>query len=215
MEKKYFVMAINDAEGCPSGFYDTILSPAFDKNIEKQDYGYYVWYAGPKRYKGQIKIPYEHLTLISKQYYRYSVRRGSKYFYVIDKRFKECLEFLRHSFIQIIPISYVNKAGKMWSNEDFFVAVPQKFFKEQCIDKKISTRSENTDLIKFKEDWDYDLFDVKDIPSSQASLFCSEKAKNIFESNSVKCIKYIDINDINPPDSHEPTFRPVMFYDPV
>ena len=92
---------------------------------------------------------------------------------------------------------------------------------KNCLDLTKSRHSSRTkielEIIHFKEDWDFDVFAIQDISSSQASLFCSGEAKKIFEDSGIRCVKYIPLSDINAsmlPHMNE-LYRPVGFYDPV
>ena len=52
MSKKYYIMALNEESGCPTGFYYSVLAKDFEG--VHGDYGYNPWYAGPKRYGGAL-----------------------------------------------------------------------------------------------------------------------------------------------------------------
>jgi hypothetical protein len=219
MSKKYFIMAINQEAGCPAGFYQSVLAKDFEGI--NGDYGYHPWYAGPKRYGGTLPPLPEKLVLMEKKEYQYDIRKGAEYFYVLSSKFKECLAEIKHNFSDIKHVDCVDSKGKSRNNRVVFAAIPRKFKAENCLDlsrsKLISPRGIEYDSLHFREDWDFDLFDILNISSSQASLICSEKAKEIFENHDIRCVKYIPLSDINAsmlPHMNE-LYRPVEFYDPV
>jgi hypothetical protein len=83
--------------------------------------------------------------------------------------------------------------------------------------KPISPRGIEYESLHFKDDLDFDIFDIVNISSSQARLIGSEKAKEIFEDHGIRCVKYIPISDINASmQCHmNELYKPIGFYDPV
>ena len=219
MRKKYYIMALNEESDCPTGFYYSVLAKDFEG--VKGDYGYNPWYAGPKRYGGTLSPLPDKLILMEGKNYRYDVRKGAEYFYVISDKFEKCLPKIKHSFTEVKSIDCVDSEGFPRTDRFVFAAIPKKFKAETCLDpfksKLISPRGIEYDSLHFKEDWDFDLFDILNISSSQASLICSEEAKKVFEDHGIRCVKYIPLSDINAsmlPHMHE-LYRPIGFYDPV
>ena len=219
MSKKYYIMALNEESDCPVGFYYSVLAKNFEE--VRGDYGYNPWYAGPKRYGGVLPPLPEQLILMEKKNYRYDIRKGADYFYVLSDKFEECLSRIKHNFSEVKAVDCVNAEGDLRLDRVVFVAVPRKFKAETCLDlsrsKLISPRGIEYDSLHFKEDWDFDLFDILNISSSQASLICSEDAKKVFEDHGIRCVKYIPLSDINAsmlPHMHE-LYRSIGFYDPV
>jgi len=49
--------------------------------------------------------------------------------------------------------------------------------------------------VRFKDDWNSDLFSVLYVSPYQDSLVCSEKAKNAFEKANIRGIKYIPADE--------------------
>ncbi|MBK0115776.1 MULTISPECIES: hypothetical protein [unclassified Delftia] len=219
MNKEYYIMAINEEFGCPAGFYHSVLAKDFEE--VKADYGYNPWYAGPKRYGGTLPSLPEKLILMEKNEYNYDVRKGADYFYVISAGFARCLPEIKHNFSEIKRVDCVDSKGIARNTRDVFIAIPKKFKAENCLDisksKQISPRGVEYESLHFKEELDFDIFDIVNISSSQASLICSEKAKKIFEDHGIRCVKYIPISDINASmQSHmSELYKPVGFYDPV
>ena len=219
MSKKYYIMALNEDSDCPTGFYYSVLAKDFEE-IEG-DYGRNPWYAGPKRYGGTLPSLPDELILMEENNYRYDVRKGSSYFYIISDKFEKCLSKIKLNFTEVKSVDCVDGKGNPRTDRFVFAAIPKKFKVEICLDpsrsKLISPRGIEYDSLHFKEEWDFDLFDILGISSSQASLICSEEAKKIFEDHGIRCIKYIPLSDINAsmlPHVNE-LYRPVGFYDPV
>ena len=98
MSKKYYIMALNEDSDCPTGFYYSVLAKDFEE-IEG-DYGRNPWYAGPKRYGGTLPSLPDELILMEENNYRYDVRKGSSYFYIISDKFEKCLSKIKHNFTE-------------------------------------------------------------------------------------------------------------------
>lgn len=221
MATRHYIMALADAPGCPAGFYHSILlSRGTDVD---GDYGMQPWYAGPRRYAGQIgPLPEDGLVLVEKRTYAFDVRAGSPFFYVLSPRFAACLASIKHSFVQLQEVPCVDEAGALRPDRRVLIAVPRKFLQKDCLDPERSRHSARTSLelesIHVRTGFDHDLFDVRDIASSQASLICSEKARQVFEQQGVHGVLYIALSDINHPGEGlqpESLYRPVGLYDPV
>ena len=219
MSKKYYIMTLNEESDCPAGFYYSVLAKNFEE--VKGEYGYNPWYAGPKRYGGALPPLPDELILMEKNNYGYDVRKGSRYFYIISDKFKKCLSEMKHSFAEVRAVDCIDSEGVQRAARRVFVAIPKKIRAEICLDpsksKLISPKGIEYDSLHFKEGWDFDLFDILGISSSQASLICSEEAKKVFEDHGIRCVKYIPLSDINAsmlPHMNE-LYRPIGFYDPV
>lgn len=215
----YYIMAIDTQAGCPAGFYQSVLTTTAVG--AEGDYGGLPWYAGPKRYGGRIAPLPEDLLLIEKHAYAYDVRAGSPFFYVVSDAFRECLARLKHNFSEIKPVTCMDAKGIRRNERRVSIAVPGKFLQKDCLDLGASRHSGRTSIeleaIHVRQDWDYDLFDIRDVSTSQASLICSDKARQVFEQASVRCVRYIGLADINAslyPQSGG-LYRPVGMYDPV
>lgn len=219
MATRYYIMAIDAQAGCPAGFYQSVLTTTAVG--ADGDYGYLPWYAGPKRYGGRLGPLPEDLLLIEKHEYAYDVRAGSAFFYVVSDAFRDCVASLKHNFSEIKPVACTDAKGNRRAQRQVAIAVPRKFLQKDCLDLAASKHSSRTSIelesIHIREDWDYDLFDIRDLSLSQASLICSEKAKQALEQASIRCVRYIELADINAsldPQSGE-LYRPVGMYDPV
>jgi hypothetical protein len=155
-----------------------------------ENFGNYEWYAGPKRWKYQIKDIHDQMILVVKREYISDVRQGSRYFYVISEKFLTAISELKHNFKQILKLDCVDESGKKMSS-NLFAAIPRKFFESECL---IVDKVNNS--INIKLDFNFDLFDVKNISSTTASLICSEKAKTCFINSGIDGIEYVPLEEI-------------------
>ena len=74
MSKRYYIMALNEESGCPTGFYYSVLAKDFEG--VHGDYGYNPWYAGPKRYGGALPPLPDQLILMEKEIIAMMSERG-------------------------------------------------------------------------------------------------------------------------------------------
>jgi hypothetical protein len=183
----YALMQSEDRKG--SEDFSAFMIPEFSvKAIE--NFGHYEWYAGPKRWRYQIKDIQDQMVLVVNREYTSDVRQGSDYFYIISKKFLTTISELKHNFKQILKLNCIDKSGKKMPG-DLYAAVPRKFFESECL---IVNKIDNS--IDIKPNFDFDLFDVKDISLSTASLICSEKAKECFINSGIDGVEYIPLEQI-------------------
>ncbi len=218
MENRYFIMAMDERPGCPTGFYQSIL--ATSDCGPHDEYGLLPWYAGPRRYGGQIAaLPEEGLVLIEKRDYRYDVRAGSPFFYVLSRKFSDCLGRIRHSFFQVKEVECVDADGRPRPDRQVAIAVPRKFLQRDCLEPGpgASGAAAGLEGMQVRSGFGYDLFDARDIPVGHASLICSEKARQVFEEAGVHGVRYIALPDANAAGALDmgELYRPIGLYDPV
>jgi len=226
MERNFFILAIDESKGYPSGFYNAVLTrapyPSKKGPIKEGDYGYHQWYAGPDNFWDELDHLPDDIVLIEKGDYKHNVREGARRFFIISDIFLKAIDGLNHKFKEIKPVVVCNKRGKIKKERNLYVAVPWVVRQSDCLDLAKSTmKIANNSLLErlcFESSWDYDLFSVLDIDSEQATLICSEKAKTAIEIAEVKGIKFIPAEKMIPESyilKHEDDlFHPVK-YEPV
>ena len=126
--------------------------------------------------------------------YKFDVRSGSKYFYIINNRFRYAVSHLKTSFKQILPIERVVLKNKILENREFYAAIPRKFFESECL-------LEGNGSLAIKPEFDYDLFDIKDVPIHVATLICSEKCKSVLVDSGISSLNFIPVDEIKYPQS--------------
>ncbi|MCL2308748.1 MAG: hypothetical protein FWC42_00530 [Proteobacteria bacterium] len=188
MKKNFYTLMQSENRKDNADFF-AIMVPEFSPDaLEK--HGRYEWYAGPKRWKYQIGDIQGQLILVVKEKYISDVRQGSPYFYVISKKFLTAISGIKHNFKQILKLDCVDGSGKEIPG-DLFAAIPRKFFEPECL-----TVDKRDHSIEIKPGFDFDLFDVKDIPSSAASLICSEMGKTRFVDAGIRGVEFVPLEQI-------------------
>ena len=192
MTNRHYILTLNKNVNPDIGYYDVELIPlSSDAN---EDFGRYVWYAGPKRWNQQIPDITSPLKLLEQKDYKFDVRSGSKYFYIINNRFRYAVSHLKTSFKQILPIERVVLKNKILENREFYAAIPRKFFESECL-------LEGNGSLAIKPEFDYDLFDIKDVPIHVATLICSEKCKSVLVDSGISSLNFIPVDEIKYPQS--------------
>jgi len=107
---------------------------------------------------------------------------------------------LNHHFKEIKPVKTYDKRGKIIEDRKLHIAVPFVVKKQDCLDMKKSVWANDkgifTEKVRFKDEWDSDLFSVLYVSPYQDSLVCSEKAKSTFEKANIRGIKYIPAEEM-------------------
>ncbi|WP_157889402.1 Imm43 family immunity protein [Chromobacterium subtsugae] len=199
--KKFYIMAMKEEPGCPSGFFYAYLLSEFNSNSYKSGYGKLPWYAGPKKFGGGLPPFPDNLSLIvENSTYEYDIRRGSPYFYVLSERVVNILASFKTSFSEIAPVSYLDNSGKLIPGKRYFVGKTKRISKKNIIDmnrsKVAGEFGEMFESIRFKSDLDLDLFDVFDVSPNQFSLIVSEELKNEMEKQEIKGINFLDVENV-------------------
>jgi len=205
MNQTYFIMAVDESEEFSTGFYDAVLTRKDPKQVDGRpiqlgEYGYHQWYAGPEKYATNLDPLPDDLVLVEKQSYKYNVRQGSAHFFVISELFLKAIEGLNHHFKEIKSVMTYNKQGKIIQDRNLHIAVPFVVKKQVCLVLEQMPSEENKEIlietVRFKDDWNSNLFSVVYISPRQDTLMCSEKAKNALEKANVSGIKYIPAQDV-------------------
>lgn len=196
MKEDHYILTLNK-DLVDVGFYYAALLPMSASPSE--DYGSYAWYAGPDRWEQQIPEINVPLKLSMKKNYSYDVRGGSWYFYVISDKFLSAISDLKTSFKQIIPIECVEVNKRKLSGEKLYAAVPRKFFEKEVL-------VSGGGILKIDPNFDYDLFDVKDVDIHIATLICTEKARAALIAAGISTISFIPISQVKYPN-------PIKSYD--
>jgi|GEM_PF-1081342 len=193
-------MAVDESKEFSAEFYDSVLTRSDPKQVEGRpiiegEYGYHQWYAGPKRYGYNLEPLPDDIVLVEKRTYKYNVRKGSEHFFVVSDQFLKVIDGLNHHFKEIKPVTTYNKRGKITEDRNLHIAVPFVIKKQDCLalekSEDVNNKGVFIERVRFKDNWDSDLFSVLYISPRQDSLVCSEKAKNAFEKAYIREIKYI------------------------
>jgi len=200
MSKPFFIMAIDESKEFSAEFYDSVLTRIDPKQVKGRpiiegEYGYHQWYAGPKRYGYNLDPLPDDIVLVEKRAYKYNVRKGSEHFFVVSDQFLKVIDGLNHHFKEIKPVKTYDKRGEIIEDRNLHIAVPFVVKKQDCLalekSEDVNDKGNLIEKVRFKDDWDSDLFSILYISPRQDSLMCSEKAKNAFENANIKGIKYV------------------------
>lgn len=197
MTNRHYILTLNRDVNSYVGYYYAELLPVSSES--NKNLGTYSWYAGPKRWTQQIPDIAARLQLIEKEFYSYDVRSGSKYFYVISERFRAAVSSLKTSFKQVVPIDCIVAKNEVLKDQKLYAAIPRKFFESECI-------VANTGFLTIKPNFDYDLFDVKDVPIHVATLICTERCKSALIDAGISGLDFIPTDEVEYP-------RPLKSYE--
>lgn len=192
-------------EGCPSGFHNSFLVPAFVKDVGKTEFGLHPWYAGPNRIDQPIRPFPPGLTLITKDpSYLFDIKSGSRYFYIGSDKFVDCLNGLRTNILQIEEVAYVDYSGSVIPDRRRFAIRTRKVPKEVALDLRESVFSQDSprrfEKISISASINLDLFDIAGLGPNQVSLVCSERAKTVFDGVGIKGVDFVEIDRIGRAD---------------
>ncbi|STQ89882.1 hypothetical protein EV682_1144 [Iodobacter fluviatilis] len=217
---KYFVMAAKEETGCPSGFYYVYLLNTFDaKTYKTGGYGKLPWYTGPKRYGTPIPpFPSDLFLVTENTKYEYDIRSGSSYFYVLSEKFASIISEYKTNFIQISPVKYIDKNGDGVLGKSYFVGRTKPLKKEEVFDlhasKFVNESNYDFELLKIKNEFNFDLFDTRYTAPIQFSLIISEKMKAHLEREGIKGVDFLDL-DLLKLNKDQSTSNEKPTYDPI
>lgn len=217
--KKYYIMAMKEDAGCPSGFFYAYLVNGFQNGNYKENYSKLPWYAGPKKFGGTLPPFPSDLSLIAEdQSYAYDIRRGSAHFYIISDKLAATLPSFKTSLVELAPVSHLNRSGEIIQGKKYYATKTRRISKKEIVDYKASKVvgefGEMFKTIKFKDNINLDLFDMFDTSPNQFSLIVSENLKFAMENDGIKDVTFIDIETIKL-NSQEDIERGSMKYNPV
>jgi len=205
MNREYFIMAVDESKGFATGFYDAVLTRKDPKLVDGRpiqlgEYGYHQWYAGPEKYATNIDPLPDDIVLVEREEYKYNVRQGSAHFFVISELFLKTIKGLNHHFKEIKSVTTYNKQGKIIKDRNLHIAVPLVVKKQDCLVLEQTSSAKDkgilTEKVRFKNDWNSDLFSVVYISPRQDTLMCSQKAKNALETANVQGIRYVPAEQV-------------------
>ncbi|WP_156183715.1 imm11 family protein [Chromobacterium sp. LK1] len=216
---KYFIMAMKEEAGCPSGFFYAYLVNDFQNGSYKENYGKLPWYAGPKKFGGTLPpFPRDLSLVVEDQSYAYDIRRGSVHFYIISDKLATILPSFKTSLVELAPVAYLNRSGETIQGKKYYAAKTRRISKKEIVDYKASKVAgefgEMFETIKFKDNINLDLFDMFDTSPNQFSLIASEHLKSAMENEGIKGVTFIDIETVKL-NSQEDIERGSMKYTPV
>lgn len=217
--EKYFVMVMKEAQGCPSGFYYACLVPDFKGGGYKEHYGKLPWYAGPKRFGGSLSsFPSELNLIVDDENYSYDVRSGSAYFYVLSEKFRSVIALFKTNICNIVPVRYLNRYGEVIGGERYYAAATERIGMKDVVDFKTSKLGgefgDMFEVLRFKENMDYDLLDIFDAAKSQFTLIVSDRMRKAMIDNGIKGVDFLELDSVVL-NSEEDISKGLVRYSPV
>ncbi len=198
MSRFYFLIAKTEP-GCPAGDRGFILLK--DMSAESREhYGLAPWYTGPKKFGGQLQpFPKELVLMTNRPRSRYDVAQVSSFFYVLSKRVVDVISCFNTTFVDVVPVRYVNMSGVSIPGCEYFVGATKRLRLEDVCDWTRTKRGGRFGLdvlsVGFKEEVEFDLFDLYDTSGSEFSLVASERLMLAMVAAGVKGVEFCEVEN--------------------
>jgi hypothetical protein len=199
--------------GCPLGYMSVVVSNGFVEDIEKRHYGYFPWYAMPRR-RGTAPppLPKTGLCMISlNKRYNFDIRGigGIKKMYAMSGNFWEHARGLQTNFHEFVPASFLYKDGSVLANQRYIITRPDRLSLNDSIDHnasdfEVTQYGPSIRKLSIQETLEFDLFTLDTLSTAQDSIFCSEQAVSQLDKSSIKGIQFTELSSVNWPKPSGP-----------
>ncbi len=174
--------------------------------MEKIDYGYFPWYAGRNTKLAALeKLPKQGLVAISSdKRYKIDFRSigGWPKMYFTSPAACKCFSGLVTNMNEIVPVAFVHRDGSAMKNQEMFIARPDDIPLSAAIDAERSVLHGSEVNLKIerlvmKETLRYDVLTLQGLSSFHDSVFCSNRAKEVFEIGGIRGLTYIPLDEVD------------------